>query len=155
MANAQEYLYGVANIVIKRYIERLLKCRCSRGIGVPEQKRDIVKTRKMSRLQVFDPPRLAPYPPPSPPPSLPPLRNMMLGDGARKRAHNLNRIGQGGGSISSGVGKKVKNHGIVHRVTHDFYVKINPREKSGDAVACASVAPVRLHHLICHKGINT
>ena len=38
---------------------------------------------------------------------------------------------------------------------HDFYVKINPREKSGNAVACASVAPVWLHCLICHKGINT
>jgi hypothetical protein len=80
---------------------------------------------------------------------------MTLGDGAHKRAHNLNRIGQGGGSISSGDGKKLKNHGIVHRVTHNFYVKNNPREKSGDAVACASVAPVQLHHLICHKGINT
>ena len=44
--------------------------------------------------------------------------------------------------------KKVKNHGIVRHVTHDFYVKINPRQKSGDAVACANVAPVRLHCLI-------
>ena len=80
---------------------------------------------------------------------------MMLGDGARERAHNLKRIGQGGGSTSSGDGKNVKYHGIVHCVTHDFYVKINPRQKSGDAVACASVAPVRLHRLIRHKGINT
>ena len=55
----------------------------------------------------------------------------------------------------SGDGKKVKNHGIVRRVTHDFYVKINPRQKSGDAVACTSVAPVQLHRLICHKGIKT
>ena len=54
-----------------------------------------------------------------------------------------------------GNGKKVKNHGIVHCVVHDFYVKINPGQKSGDAVACANVAPVRLHCLICHKGINT
>jgi hypothetical protein len=38
---------------------------------------------------------------------------------------------------------------------HDFYVKITPRQKSGNAVAHASVAPVRLHHLIRHKGINT
>ena len=37
----------------------------------------------------------------------------------------------------------------------DFYVKITPRQKSGNAVARASVAPVRLHRLICHKGINT
>jgi hypothetical protein len=38
---------------------------------------------------------------------------------------------------------------------HDFYVKITPRQKSGNAVARASVAPVRLHRLIRHKGINT
>jgi hypothetical protein len=55
----------------------------------------------------------------------------------------------------SGNGKKVKNHGIVHRVTHDFYVKINPMQKSGDAVACTSVAPMQLHRLIRHKGIKT
>jgi hypothetical protein len=58
-------------------------------------------------------------------------------------------------SISSGDRKKVKNHGIVRPVMHNFYVKINPREKSGNAVAYASVAPVRLHRLIRHKGINT
>jgi hypothetical protein len=29
--------------------------------------------------------------------------------------------------------KKVKNHGIVRRVKHNFYVKINPRQKSGNA----------------------
>jgi len=77
-----------------------------------------------------------------------------LGDGARKWGHNLNRIGQGGGSILSGDGKTVKNHGIMRHVMHNFYVKINPKQKSGNAVACASVAPVRLHCLICHKGIN-
>ena len=38
---------------------------------------------------------------------------------------------------------------------HDLYVKITPRRNLGDAVARASVAPVRLHCLICHKGINT
>jgi hypothetical protein len=37
---------------------------------------------------------------------------------------------------------------------HDFYVKINPRQKSGDAVARACVAPVRLHRPIHHAGIN-
>ena len=37
LANSREDLYGVANIVIYRYNEQLLKCRCSRGIGVPEQ----------------------------------------------------------------------------------------------------------------------
>ena len=94
-------------------------------------------------------------PPPTSSPLSPPLRHMTLGDGAFERAHYLYRIGQGGGSISSGDGKKVKHHGIVRRVMHDFYVKINPREKSGDAVACASVAPVQLHCLIRHKGKNT
>ena len=38
---------------------------------------------------------------------------------------------------------------------HDFYVKITPRQKSGNTVAHTSVAPVRLHRLIRHKGINT
>jgi len=51
--------------------------------------------------------------------------------------------------------KKVRNHGIMHRVSHNFYVRINPRQKSGDAVTCTYVAPMRLHRLICHKGINT
>jgi len=78
-----------------------------------------------------------------------------LGEGAREQAYNLNRIGRWGGSISSGDGKKAKNHGIVHRVAHDFYMKINTRQKSGDAVACANIAPVQLHCLICHNGINT
>jgi hypothetical protein len=62
LANAREYLYVVANIVIHRYNERLLKCRGSCGIGVPEQKRDTVKTLKMLRLRVFWPLWLAPYP---------------------------------------------------------------------------------------------
>jgi len=94
-------------------------------------------------------------PPSSPPPSLPPLRpHVSLGDGARMRVHNCNKIGQGGGSILSGDGKKVNNHGIVCFVMNNFYVKINSRQKSGNAVACTSVAPMRLHHLICHKGIN-
>ena len=47
LVNAQEYLYGVANIVIYHYNELLLKCPGSRGIGVPAQKRDIAKTLKM------------------------------------------------------------------------------------------------------------
>jgi hypothetical protein len=38
---------------------------------------------------------------------------------------------------------------------HDFYVKITQMQKSGNAVARASVATVRLHRLIRHKGINT
>jgi hypothetical protein len=35
LANAREYLYGVANIVIQRYNELLIKCHGSHGIGVP------------------------------------------------------------------------------------------------------------------------
>ncbi len=42
----------------------------------------------------------------------------------------------------------------MHPETHEFYMKTNPRQKSGDAVACASVAPMPLHCLICHAGIN-
>jgi hypothetical protein len=63
LTNAQEDLYGVANVVICCYNEWLLKCHGSCGIGVPEQKWDILKTRKMLRLQVLGPPRLAPYQP--------------------------------------------------------------------------------------------
>jgi len=37
---------------------------------------------------------------------------------------------------------------------HEFYMKTNPRQKSSNAVACASVAPMPLHHPICHVGIN-
>jgi hypothetical protein len=37
---------------------------------------------------------------------------------------------------------------------HEFYMKTNPRQKSGDAVACASVAPMPLHCPICHAEIN-
>jgi hypothetical protein len=47
------------------------------------------------------------------------------------------------------------NHGLVRVCEHDFYVKITPRQKLGNAVARSSVAPVRLHRLIRHKGINT
>jgi hypothetical protein len=61
MVSVQEDLYGVVNIVIYHYNEQLLKCRGSRGIGVPEQKSDIVKTLKMLRLRVFWPPWHAPY----------------------------------------------------------------------------------------------
>ena len=36
---------------------------------------------------------------------------------------------------------------------HDFYVKISPKQNLGNAVARASVTPVRLHRLIRQKGI--
>ena len=34
-------------------------------------------------------------------------------------------------------------------------MKTHLRQKLGDGVACASVAPMPLHCLICHAGINT
>jgi hypothetical protein len=54
LANTREYLYGVANIVIQRYNEQLLKCRGSRGIRVPEQERDIEKLVKCHVYEFFD-----------------------------------------------------------------------------------------------------
>ncbi len=66
----------------------------------------------------------------------------------------LTRLGWREGNVLVAMKKKVKYHGLVHRATHDFYMKINPRQKLCDAVACASVAPMRLHHPIRHAGIN-
>jgi hypothetical protein len=48
----------------------------------------------------------------------------------------------------------VKYHGLVHPEMHEFYMKTNSRQKSGDAVACTSVSPMPLHCLIHHTGIN-
>jgi hypothetical protein len=76
-----------------------------------------------------------------------------MGHGRGGRA--LTGLGNGEGKYRAATKKKVKYHGLVHPYTHEFQVKIHPRQKSGDAVACASVAPVRLHHLIHHKGTNT
>jgi hypothetical protein len=45
--------------------------------------------------------------------------------------------------------------GIVRHVTHDFYMKPHTRQKSGDAVARSSDAPVRMHCPKRHAGINT
>jgi hypothetical protein len=46
--------------------------------------------------------------------------------------------------------------GLVHPEMHDFYVKTNLRQRSGDdAITCASVSPMRLHCRICHTEINT
>ena len=39
--------------------------------------------------------------------------------------------------------------------THDILLKLHPGQKSGDAVARASVAPMRLHRPIYHEEINT
>jgi hypothetical protein len=57
--------------------------------------------------------------------------------------------------FARGHEKKVKYHGLVPPYTHVLQVKIYPRQKSGYAVACASVTSVRLHCLIHHKGTNT
>ena len=93
-------------------------------------------------------------PPPPPPPSLPPLRHVTLGEGAHTRRGGINKIRPSVGRVfPSGHEKKSKYHGLVRHVMHDFYVEISPRQKSGDAFVI--FAPVRLHRLICHKGINT
>jgi len=70
------------------------------------------------------------------------------------RRGGINKIRPWGGPFPSGHGINVKYHGLVHRVTHEFYLKINPRQKLGDAVACNNVAPMRLHCPIGHAGIN-
>jgi hypothetical protein len=41
-------------------------------------------------------------------------------------------LGDGEGQYQAAT-EKSKNHGIVRRVKHNFYVKINPRQKSGNA----------------------
>jgi predicted SprT family Zn-dependent metalloprotease len=42
----------------------------------------------------------------------------------------INKIRPWGGQFPSGHEKKVKNHGLVHRVMHDFYMKINLKGKN-------------------------
>ena len=80
----------------------------------------------------------------------------MLGEGTHARGGGgINKIGQWGGPFPSGHGKKGNIMASCVCGEHDFYVKITPRQKSGNAVARTSVAPVRLHRLIRHKGINT
>ncbi len=66
----------------------------------------------------------------------------MLGEGARAQRGGINKIRPRGGPFPSDHGINVKYHGLVRYVTHDFYVKINPRQNLGDAVACTSVAPM-------------
>jgi len=71
---------------------------------------------------------------------------------ARWRVSIYNNICLWGGSISHG--NKIFM-GIVPQWTHDSYVLPHLRQKSGDAVAQACVAPMRLHWPICNAGINT
>jgi hypothetical protein len=61
----------------------------------------------------------------------------------------------GGVNIMAAAEKRVKYRRTMLWVTHDILLKLHPGQKSGDAVTWASVAPVRLHRLIYHKGINT
>ncbi len=51
--------------------------------------------------------------------------------------------------------KRVKYCRTMLWVTLDILFKLHPGQKLGDAVAWASVAPVRLHCPIYHEGINT
>ena len=39
-------------------------------------------------------------------------------------------------------------------VVHNFYTLPHPRQKSGDSVTLAFVAPMQLRCLICHTEIN-
>ena len=51
--------------------------------------------------------------------------------------------------------KKGKNSWHRTSVTHDFYVKNNPRQKSGDAAAWATFAPMWLHRQNQCGSMNT
>ena len=76
-----------------------------------------------------------------------------LGEGARTEG-GINKIRPWGGPFHSGHGIKCKISWPRALCDADFYVKINPRQKSGNAVACTSVAPMQLHCPICHAGIS-
>jgi len=77
-----------------------------------------------------------------------------LGEGAHERADNLTGLGDGEGQYRAATEKGKKSR---HRasVTHDFYVKNNPRQKSGDAAAWATFAPMRLHRQNQCGSMNT
>ena len=61
----------------------------------------------------------------------------------------MNKIRPWEGPFHSGHGIKCKISWPRALCDADFYVK-----KSGNAVACTSVAPMRLRCPICHAGIN-
>ena len=61
----------------------------------------------------------------------------------------------GDGHFLAATEQTVKYHGLMHIVMHKIYVKTHPRGKSGNAVACASAAPMPLDCPICHAEINT
>ena len=60
-----------------------------------------------------------------------------LGEGAHVRRGGINKIRPWGGQFPSGHGQKGKISWPRASGDARFYVKINPRQKSGDAVACA------------------
>ncbi len=66
----------------------------------------------------------------------------------------LVKLERGEGHFLAAMEKKVKYHGLVCPEMHEFYMKTNLRQKSGDAVACPSVAPMPLHCPIRHTGRN-
>ncbi len=61
----------------------------------------------------------------------------------------------GGVNIMAVAEKRVKYRCTMFWGTHDILLKLHPGQKSGDAVARASVAPMRLHCPIYHEEINT
>ena len=67
----------------------------------------------------------------------------------------INKIGWGGVNIMAAAEKRVKYRRTMFWVTHNILLKLHPGQKLGDAVARASVVPVRLHCPIHHEGINT
>jgi hypothetical protein len=69
------------------------------------------------------------------------------GRGARGEGA-INKIGWGGGY-------QVKYRRTMFWVMHDILLKLHPGRTLSYAVARASVAPMRLHRPIHHKGINT
>jgi len=77
-----------------------------------------------------------------------------LGEGTRERADNLKDWVMGRVNIER---RRKKGKKSWHRasVTHDFYVKNNPRQKSGDAAAWATFAPMRLHRQNQCGSMNT
>ena len=65
----------------------------------------------------------------------------------------LTRLDRGESHFLAVTVNKVIYHGLVRPEMHDFYTKTNPRQQSGNAIACTSVAPMRLHCRIRHTEI--
>lgn len=63
----------------------------------------------------------------------------------------INKIVWGGVNIMAAAEKRLKYRRTMFWVTHDILLKLHPGQKLGDAVARASVVPVRP---IQHEGIK-